>query len=63
LLSPASSLIPIGMQCSPHIVSTGATFYNGSTGRENGIAFSSGGFSWCPPSLPSPPHVTAWSLS
>lgn len=31
---------------SPHIVSTGATFYNDSTGRENGIAFSSGGFSW-----------------
>jgi len=31
---------------SPHIVSTGATFYNESTNRENGIAFSSGGFSW-----------------
>jgi hypothetical protein len=48
------------MQCSPHIVSTGATFYNGSTGRENGIAFSSGGFSWCP-SSPFPSHVTVWS--
>jgi hypothetical protein len=33
-------------RASPHIVSTGATFYNDSTGRENGIAFSSGGFSW-----------------
>ncbi len=31
---------------SPNIVSTGATFMNASSNEENGVAFSSGGFSW-----------------